>query len=127
MDSNELRLQKKNTAAFIEANPIQIQLIPRSKSNTGNGPRWTDATPRQPQTFRLIDQSSTSGPNPGTVYAVDGKQRKAQYQLLGEVGSVIGLYDYWIDALGIRFEVTNLIADNSYEVRAEVMRYGEGQ
>jgi hypothetical protein len=126
MDPNELRLQKKNTAAFIAAKPTQIILIPRTFANTGNGKRWTDAPAREAQIFRLIDQTRTNGPEPGTVLAVDGKQRKAEFQLLGEVGRTIGLYDYWIDADGIRFEVANLIYDNEYEVRAQVIRYGEG-
>lgn len=126
MSPNELRLQKKQTAAFIAANASQIQLIPRTKTNTGNGTRWTDELPRPFQTFRLINQTRTYGPEPGTVLAVDGKQRKAEFQLLGEVGVVIGANDYWIDSAGIRFEVTNQIYNNDYEVRAQVIRYGEG-
>jgi hypothetical protein len=126
MSPNELRLQRKNTAAFIAANSIQIQLIPRTKTNTGNGPRWVDGPPREVQTFRLIDQTRTHGVQPGTVLASDGKQRQADYQLLGEVDRTIGLYDYWVDSAGIRFEVGNLVAYNDYEVRAQVIRYGEG-
>lgn len=126
MSPDELRIHRANTKAFIASNPIQIQLIPRTKTNTGSGTRWSDDTPRQPQEFRLIDQTRTFGPEPGTVLASDGKQRKAEYQLLGEVGRTIGLYDYWVDSAGIRFEVVNLIHNNDYEVRAQVVRYGEG-
>ena len=126
MTPGELRIQKRNTAAFIAANSSEIQLIPRLKTNTGNGYRWTDDTPRPPQTFRLINQTRPFGPEPGTVLAVDGKQRKAEFQLLGEVGVAIGANDYWIDSAGIRFEVTNQIYSNDYEVRAQVIRYGEG-
>jgi len=126
MSPNELRIQKRNTAAFIAANSSQIQLIPRSKVNTGSGSRWTDEVPRPVQTFRLINQTRPNGPEPGTVLAVDGKQRKAEFQLLGEVGVVLGANDYWIDDAGIRFEVTNQIYSNNYEVRAQVIRYGEG-
>lgn len=126
MRAEELRVHRVNTKAFIEANPIEIQLIPRIKTNTGSGIRWADDTPRVVQTFRLIDQTRTFGPEPGTVLASDGKQRKAEYQLLGEVGRIIGLYDYWIDEKGIRFEVSNLLTNNDYEVRAQVIRYGEG-
>lgn len=126
MDANELRLQRKNTKAFIDANPIVIALIPRTKVNTGTGQQWIDETQRPEQTLRLIDQTRTFGPEPGTVLASDGKQRKAEYQLLGEHDATIGKYDYWIDPKGIRFEVANLIHSNDYEVRAQVIRYGEG-
>lgn len=124
--ADELRIQKKNTQAFIKANPIDIQLTPRTRVNSGTGARLVDGTPRVVQEFRLIDQTRTFGAEPGTVLASDGVQRRADYQLLGEVGTVIGLYDYWIDADGIFFEVANLLADNQYEVRAQVVRLGEG-
>lgn len=125
MSPNELRLQRKNTKAFIDANPITLALIPRATSNTGTGQQMVDGTQRPEQTFRLIDQTRTSGPEPGTVLASDGQQRKAQYQLLGEYDAIIGLYDYWVDG-GTRFEIANLIHHNDYEVRAQVIRYGEG-
>lgn len=126
MDANELKLQRRNTAAFIAANSIQIALIPRKRVNTGTGSRLVDEEPRTGQTFRLIDQTRTFGAMPGLVIASDGKQRKADYQLLGEHDVVIGLYDYWIDAYGTKFEVGELLARNGYERRAQVVRYGEG-
>lgn len=125
MDPNEVRLNKKQTAAFIAANPIKLRLIPRTKVNSGSGVKLVDEAPRAEQTFRLIDQTRTFGPDPGTVQTGDGQQRKAEFQLLGEVGVQLGLYDYWIDPEGIRFEVANVIYDNPYEVRAQVVRYGE--
>jgi len=126
MDSNELRLHRKQTKAFIDANPIALALVPRTSVNTGTGQKWTDGIQREVQTLRLIDQTPTFGPEPGTVLASDGRQRKAEYQLLGEHDAVVGKYDYWIDSAGIRFEVSNLIHRNGYEVRAAVIRYGEG-
>lgn len=125
MDSNELRLHRRQTKAFIDANPIVLALIPRVVVNSGTGQQMLDQQQRPEQTFRLIDQTRTFGPEPGTVLASDGQQRKASFQLLGEHGAVIGLYDYWIDSDNIRFEVGNLIPDNGYEVRAQVIRYGE--
>lgn len=125
MDANELRLNKKQTAAFIAANPIQLRLIPRTKVNSGSGMKFVDGAPRPEQTFRLIDQTRTFGPEPGTVQTGDGQQRKAEFQLLGEVGVQVDRFDYWLDGDGIRFEVANVIFDNPYEVRAQVVRYGE--
>ena len=126
MDSNELRLNIKQTQAFIDANPIQLRLIPRVRVNSGSGARLVDQAPRDEQTFRLIDQTRTFGPEPGTVLTGDGQQRKAEFQLLGEPGVQIGKFDYWLDSAGTKFEVVNLIFTNPYEVRAQVVRYGEG-
>lgn len=124
--AEELRLQRRNTKAFIDANPVDLALIPRQLVNSGSGQQYVDQTARPSQRLRLIDQTSTSGPNPGTVEASDGQQRKAEFQLLGEYDAVIGVFDYWRDNSGIRYEVVNLIHNNGYEVRAQVVRYGEG-
>lgn len=126
MEANELRLNMKQTKAFIAANPIQLRLIPRTRVNSGSGSRLEEQPPRAEQTFRLIDQTRTFGPEPGTQLTGDGQQRKAEFQLLGEIGVQIGLYDIWLDTEGTRFEVVNLVYDNPYEVRAQVVRYGEG-
>lgn len=126
MKTHELALHRRMTKAFIDANPIEIALIPRTVVNTGTGQQMVDGTQRPAQTFRLIDQTRTTGPEPGTVLAADGQQRKAEYQLLGEHDAIVGLYDYWTDDQEIRFEVANIIHHNGYEVRAQVIRYGEG-
>lgn len=123
--ANELAYQRRNTKAFIDANSIELALIPRVRENTGSGSKLVDQAQREVQTLRLIDQTRTTGPEPGTVLAADGKQRKAEFQLLGEHDAVIGVYDYWIDSSGIKYEVSNLIYRNGYEVRAQVIRYGE--
>lgn len=126
MRPDELRLQRKNTKAFIDANYIDIMLIPRVMVNSGKGQLLEDQAARPSQRLRLIDQTRTNGPEPGTVIAADGQQRKAEFQLLGEHDAVMGVFDYWRDTNGIRYEVVNLIHNNSYEVRAQVVRYGEG-
>jgi len=124
MEPNELRLNIKQTKAFIDANPILLRLVPRIRVNSGSGSTLQDQPARPEQTFRLIDQTRTSGPEPGTVQTGDGQQRKVEFQLLGNPDAVIGVYDYWIDGQ-TRYEVGNLIFRNPYEVRAQVVRYGE--
>jgi hypothetical protein len=125
VDANELAMHRLNTQAFISANPSTIALIPRDRQKTGTGVRWIELAPRPAQVLRLIDQSSTSGPSPGSVRAADGVQRRVTYQLLGTWDAAIGLYDTWVDAQGIRWVVDDLLPDNGYERRAEVTRYGE--
>lgn len=122
----ELEVNQRNTKAFIDANPVELVLRTRIRTNTGSGVKEEEGPQRDPQIFRLIDQTRTSGPEPGTVQANDGVQRKIEYQLLGVHDAVIGLYDFWVDSAGIRFEVADLIPFNGYEVRAQVIRYGEG-
>lgn len=125
MSLAELTIHKRMTKAFIEANYIELALIPRERLNSGSGSRLVDGTQRPVQRLRLIDQTRTFGPEPGTVLAADGKQRKAEFQLLGEHDATIGLYDYWIQD-GIKYEVANVAPFNGYERRAQVVRYGEG-
>lgn len=120
----ELAAQRRVTAAFIAANPSSIVLTPRLRVKTGTGTTWQDQPPRAAQTFRLIDQSSPSGNQP-TAVSIDGSQRKVTYQLLGAWTTIIGLYDYWIDGDGFRCEVAELLPDNGYEQRAQVVRYGQ--
>lgn len=126
LSAAELKIQKANTKAFIAANPTALVLIPRTRTNGGGGNKWQDSPPRASQTFRIIDQTRTFGPQPGTVLTSDGQQRKVIYQLLGEADTTIGLYDYWVDGQGIRWEVSDLVPFNQYERRAMVTRYGEG-
>lgn len=125
MTPAELRLHRRNTEAFIKANPIDLALIPRVATNSGTGQSLVDQQQRPVQRLRLIDQSRTFGPEPGMVRTSDGQQRKAEFQLLGEHDAVIGLYDYWKDSNGILFEVAELLPRNGYEVRAQVVCYGQ--
>lgn len=125
MDAGELSLHRANTEYFIGVNPISLVLIPRTRVNSGTGTAYVDGAPRPAQTVRLIDQSSTSGPTPGEARAADGKQRKVQYQLLGRYDADFGIFDYWVDAQGIKWEIADLIPNNAYERRARVVRYGE--
>jgi hypothetical protein len=125
VDANELAMHRANTQAFIAANPSTLSLIPRTRQKSGTGVAWIPGPARPAQVMRLIDQSSTSGPTPGSVRAADGVQRRVTYQLLGTWDAAIGMYDTWTDAQGIVWEVQDLLPDNGYERRAEVIRYGE--
>lgn len=122
--ADELRLQRKGTVAFIEANPVSVQLIPRTKVTDGSGSRWVEEAPRAAQTFRIIDQSTARLSTTVTVRTSDGQERLADFMLLGEHDAVVGLYDVWDDTDGKRYEVAQLYPDNGYEVRAAVVRQG---
>lgn len=124
MSENELRAQRRVTEAFIAANPSVLVLTPRERVKDANGARLAPGTPRNPQTLRLIDQSSSSGATPGRVETADGVQREIVFVLLGPHDAQIGLHDSWADASGTRYEVVELLPFNGYERRAQVVRYG---
>jgi hypothetical protein len=120
----ELRVNRRNTLAFIAARPIALALIPQQRTKTSSGGfRYEDLPLRAEQTLRLIEQASAYGNSPGLLQASDGKQRRVQYQLLGPYDAEIGLYDYWVSA-GLRFEVAELMPYNGYERRGQVIQYG---
>lgn len=121
----EQKAQRRNTAAFIAANAIQLELIPRVRVKTASGYSTTDGAPRAAQFFRLIDQSSIVGNIPGRLRSSEGEQRKITYQLLGYWDALWAVGDHWVDtATGARFEIDELLPDNGYERRAKVIRYG---
>lgn len=120
----ELRVNRRNTLAFIAANPSEIVLIPAVKVKTASGgTRIEDGTPRAPQTLRLIDQSGPASSNPGVQSALDGKQRLVIFQLLGPYDAVIEVGDHWFIGT-TRYEVTDVLPFNGYEIRAQVVKYG---
>jgi hypothetical protein len=59
MHAFELSLQRALTKSFIDADPVEIQLMPKTarvSDGAGGFVRGTDE-PRDPQTFRLIPQN----------------------------------------------------------------------
>ena len=78
---SEIVFQRRNTKAFIEADPVVLSLIPVAKTPVaGGGHRWVEQEPMEPQTFRLIPQSDIMP----TVQTPDGMQLTPTYVLLGE-------------------------------------------
>lgn len=124
----ELEINRINTLAFISANPVSIDLIPRVQSSNGDGTVWIDGPARSSQVMRLIDQSNAGGPNPGVFVTLDGKQREVEFHLLGGHNAVVEPYDYWLEwvtnGTAVKWEVLDVFPPNGYEVRARVGRYG---
>jgi hypothetical protein len=119
----ELAIQIKNTIYFINCNPTQLRLTPRTKHKDGSGTRWTNGEPRPPQTVRLIDQSTARNTIPGRVQASDGVERLTDFILLAAPDAIIELWDFWTDDTGI-WEVAEMYPSNQYEIRAAVVRRG---
>lgn len=122
--AGELKYQRANTKAFIDANSVSLVLTPRTKHIDGSGWRFADEAPRAAQTVRLIEQTSggsSPGPQPGLIQTSDGRERLVDYTLLMEYDGIVELWDYWVDAEGT-WEVAQIFPFNGYEVRAAVVR-----
>jgi hypothetical protein len=119
----ELRINRKNTIAFIAARPVTVVLVPVEKVKTASGgTRLQDLPPRAAQVFRLLDQNSTTGNVPGILTALDGRQLKAVFQLLGAYDSEMAVGDHWAGEGKERYEIGELLPYNGYERRAQVIR-----
>lgn len=121
LSATELAYQRRNTVAFIAANPVSLALIPRTRIKDGSGTRFQDGDPRATQTFRLIDQSTARNTIPGLIRASDGIERLVDFVLLGDMDAVVSLWDYWVAESGT-YEVAEIYPANQYEVRAAVVR-----
>lgn len=123
--ANELKFQRANTKAFIAANSVVVTLIPRVTQTDGAGTRYTDGAPRAPQTFRIVPgtNSSSAAPSPGVVLTQDGRDRMAEFMMLGEHTVTWAVGDHWTDADGHLWEILQLFPENGYERRAGVLRH----
>jgi hypothetical protein len=119
----ELRINRRNTLAFIAARPTVITLIPVEKVKTpSGGTRLQDLPPRTAQTLRVIDQNSHTGNVPGLLTSTDGRQLKAVFQLLGPYDAVMAVGDHWAGEGKERFEIAEMLPFNGYERRGGVVR-----
>ena len=122
---SELTAKRRGTTAFIAANPSALVLIPLIITKTGSGGKLvSDGLPRDERIYRVIEQASAYGNNPGLLPSADGKQRRVTFQLLAEWDAELAVGDHWNNAEGIRMEVAELLPYNGYERRARVVQYG---
>lgn len=123
MDPVELKYQRMNTTAFIAAKPSEITLIPQEKIKSAGGYKWEDRDPREPQTLRIVELGTHT--TPPILTLVNGKQRVAEFWLLGEHDAAIDVGDHWVALDGREWIVGDIVRDNHYEIRALVAERGE--
>ena len=122
--AEELRTQRKNTKAFIDADPLRLTLTPRGSVRTSSGAYAQEAQPERPlQTFKLIMQSPAGSSIEQRTE--DGTERQVDYILLGEWDAEVQPGDYWNDESGQRWEVKAIVPRNGYETRAVVEAHGK--
>lgn len=124
MDDLELRIHRENTKAYIDYKPTSIVLVPKTERvrTASGGWRDEDATPRQAQTFRIIEQGARSVP--AEIRTQDGKVRVVDFMLLGEHDAQVAVDDHWTGEDGRIWEVGDIMRPNGYEVRALVAERG---
>ncbi len=124
MNPEELRVNRINTKAFIDADPILVVLRTRVVTRTpSGGTTLAEGVPRNPQWFKLVMQSPAGGSIEQRTE--DGTERQVDYQLIGEWDAQVAIGDWWDDPRDQRWEVKAIIPANHYEVRAVVEAHGK--
>lgn len=121
--TEELRINRINTAAFIAADPLTLTLQVRGSARTPSGAFAHERqAERSPQTFKLIMQSPAGGSIEQRTE--DGTERQVDYILLGEWDAAVDVGDYWFGDDGSHWEVKAIVPRNGYETRAVIEAHG---
>lgn len=122
--TEELRINRVNTLAFIAADPLSLTLQVRSAVRTPSGAYSRERQSERPaQQFKLIMQSPAGGSIEQRTE--DGTERQVDYILLGAWDAEIEVGDYWDDGFGQRWEVRAIVPRNGYETRAVIEAHGK--
>ena len=120
----ELRINKRNTTAFIAAKPTYIVLNTTTRLETpAGGYKDVPDYPRDRQKFRIIELGTNAAPP--IIQLTDGQQREAEFWLLGEADAAIAINDWWEAPDGRKWLVGDIIRPNGYEMRALVAERGK--
>lgn len=122
--TEELRINRLNTTAFILGDPLILSLRSRGSSRVSSGAlTHYAAAERPPQTFKLVMMSPAGGSIEQRT--ADGTERQVDYILVGEWDAAVEVGDYWDDERENRWEVKAIVPRNGYETRAVVEAHGK--
>lgn len=120
----ELAIQRRNTVAFINADPVLLVLKYRPKVHLSDGGyRWGAEASREPQTFRIIPTSDIMP----QVQTPDGVQLVPTYVILGFWDAIMFRWDKFT-LEGVNYQIVSPIRPDfrspgkSYERKADVAR-----
>ena len=124
MDATELKYHRLNTEAFISQKPTVVTLTPQTKQETASGGyKLVPGVTKSAQTVRVIELGMNQ--SPPILINTDGKQRVAEFWLLGAFNSDIQINDYWVAEDGREWVVGDVVRSNQYEVRGLVTERGK--
>lgn len=124
MPDYETTIQRKNTRAFIDANPVTLVLSTRARVRTPTGgERLQNAGTLAPQQFRLIDLGGSTGGLSVPTVDVDGTDRRVEMVLYGNWDAIVPLNSTFTYG-GSNYRVVGLGTPRSYDVRGLVIRDG---
>jgi hypothetical protein len=115
----ELAVQIGLTKAFINADPITVQLLRRPRTPDGAGGMTIgEPVAQAPQVFRLLPQED--GATARTT--ANGESATPEFMLMGSPGVNMQRFDQFV-LTGRRFEIV-YIDDRQYEVKGEAVYLG---
>lgn len=121
----EMVMQRDLTYWFIEQDPTDIVLVPRSRVRVQSGAyQWTDGASRPVQRVKFSYGGNTGAGRSGLVDTGDGRERMFSYILIGLYNLQIEIADRFTDPAGQKWEIEELLPYNGYEVKASVRSYG---
>jgi hypothetical protein len=117
----ELSTQRKNTTAFIAADPVSLVLTPHDKETTAaGGYKLVPQEPREAQMFRLIPASDRMP----EISNSNGRMANPSYILLGAWDCAMERWDSF-DLHGVTYEIASPVrpehTDSPYERKGDVV------
>jgi hypothetical protein len=124
--ASEIEMNRSLTRLFIEMDPTDIVLIPRSTVRTPTGgTRTIDDDPRDLQRVKLIYGGNTGAGRAGIVDTGDGRERQFSYVMVMNWDAQVQPGDHFTDPADQQWEVEEVLPLNGYEVKALLRSYGK--
>jgi hypothetical protein len=117
----ELQVQRRNTAAFIAADPVDLVLVPHTKQSLPSGGySFHEEAPRGVQTFRLIPSNDRMP----EISNSNGRMAVPTYTLLGNWDAEMERWDTFVLG-GVVYEIASPVrpehTDSPYERKGDVV------
>lgn len=123
--AGEIGMNRTLTHLFIQMDPTDVVLIPRTTIRTASGgTRTVDGDPRDLQTVKLIYGGNTGSGRAGIIDTGDGRERQFSYVMVMEWNAEVEPWDHFTDPEGQMWEVEEVLPLNGYEKKATMRSYG---